>query len=190
MDEWEDDMWDYSRGGDNQNFDEDGDDRGGGDEGGDEDGDERSFEDGDDQGGDTEGGGNEGEDLEFDQDFRQQSGYEKKSGTGGPGGMSEGRIKSQRTPQEAASEQVLGILSSSYSHLTEARKQKVVATIENTKNFFNMNIEVLVLAALWSAENKKMERGEFQKWISSQESAKDVNPMDLLRYIRVVELKN
>lgn len=184
MDEWEDDLWDYTQGGDYQDFDGDEGELGDRDEEGDED--ERPFEE---EGDEDIGGRDEGEDLEFDQDFRQQSGYEKKVGTGGPGGISEGRIKSQRTPQEAASEQVLGILSSSYSHLTEARRQKVVSTIENVKNFFNMNIEVLVLAALWSAENKKMERGEFQKWVAGQESARDVNLMDLLRYIRVVELK-
>lgn len=184
MDEWEDDMWDYTQGSNYQDFNDDDEEKG--------EGDERSFEEDEDSDGEGDaGGGEEGEeDLEFDQDFRQKSDYEKKKGTGGPGGMSEGRIKSQRTPQEAASEQVLGILSSSYTHLTEARKQKVINTIENVKNFFNMNIEVLVLAALWSAENKKLERGEFQKWVASQETARDIIPMDLLRYIRVVQLKN
>jgi len=177
--EWQDDIWDYTQGADFYDEDESKEPREEGeeeDEGGEEGRDEDPF---------AEGGE---EDIEFAPDFKQlqQLSYENKSTTTGP---SAGFQKAQRTPEEATIDQIQGVLSSSYSELTEPRRQKIISIAEKTKGAPLLNVETFVLAALWVAEALPLNKANLQTFVNKYKDKNQVGQVDLIRYIRMLTQK-
>ena len=128
-----------------------------------------------------------GEDMEFSPDYkqRQQMSSERKNVLGTVGA---GNQKAQRTPEEAAIDQVQGVLASSYKDLTEDKNRRIVAIAERTKNIHLLNIEVFVLAALWIVEKSKLDMENFQNFVKINKERSEVSQVDLLRYIRMLQL--
>jgi len=175
-DDWQDDLWDYAQGGDLYDEDEYG---------------EEPYEKGEEETeGEEETGedffGDEGGDMEFAPDFKQlqQISFERRSaiGTAAP----EGVQKAQRTPEEATLDQVEGVLSSSYSEISSATRQKIILVIEKTKNVQLYNVDVLVLAAIWLAEGRELNRKNLQEFTAKYKNRSDVSSLDLVRYIRTI----
>lgn len=129
------------------------------------------------------------EDIEFEPDFKQlqQTSYERGAGLKTVG-LSAGQQKAQRTPEEAAIDQVQGVLASSYQDLSEDKKRQIVAVAERTKNIYLLNVEVFVLAALWIDEGSVLDTKNFQNFVKIHAGRSEVDQVDLLRYIRMLQL--
>lgn len=173
-DDWQSDLWEYS-----QTYDEDyyGDDEPLEEREGDEEEEEPSFDEDEEPGGD--------EDVELGPDYKQlqQISFERRSSLGGTTGPSEGLQKAQRTPEEATLDQVEGVLSSSYSDMPHPTRQRIVSIIEKIPKVYLYNVNILVLSALWIAEGRSLNKKNLQEFIAEHEKS-EVNPLDLVRYIR------
>lgn len=134
----------------------------------------------------TERGG-EGEDIEFAQEYKQlqQIGSERRS-TLGTVGLSEGLQKAQRSPEEATLDQVEGVISSMYSEMSETLRQKVITKVEKIKGVYLYNVDVLVLAAIWTVEGKELNKENLETFLTKYKDRADFNPIDLVRYIRTL----
>lgn len=182
-DDWEDDMWEYSQGGNFNDEDDYADEpKGEGDEEGEYEESDGGFDE------DVSGGGEE--DMEFSLEYKQlqQVSFERRSSLGTVG-LSEGVQKSQRTPEEATLDQVEGVISSTYSDMTDVLRQKIITHIEKIKGVYLYNVEVLVLSSIWVVEGRELNKKNFSAFMDKYKSRTDVNVLDVIRYIRTLSLK-
>jgi hypothetical protein len=101
-------------------------------------------------------------------------------------GISKGLQKSMRTPEEATLEQAQGVLAgSTYDDLTDVRKERVISIIEKTKGNYLLHVETLVLAAIWLAEAKPLNKNNYQVF-SKKYKLDTAQQVDMLRYIRML----
>jgi len=168
-DDWQDDLWDYTQDGDfNEDEYHDGDE--------DEKSDyEETFED-DKAGSDEE--------IEFAPDYKQlQQISDKRTPGGDVTGPSKGLQKAQRTPEEATLDQVEGVLSSTYPDISSTLRHRVINVIEKVKNVYLYNVDILVLAAIWTVEGKELTKQNIKTFTTRYKTS---NTIDLIRYIRVL----
>jgi len=176
MDEdWQDDLWEYNQ---DTLYDEDE-----GEEREEEDPDTDTFVD------EVEDRGDE-DDIEFAPDYKQlqQVSYERRSALGTVG-LSEGLQKAQRTPEEATLDQVEGVISSLYSEISITLRQRVISVIEKIKGVYLYNVDTLVLAAIWTVEGKELTKKNVQEFMVKYKDRTEINPLDLIRYIRTISSK-
>lgn len=189
MGDWEDEMWDYGQdfGQDfGQEFGEEEYGREEKDDGEEEwEEDEKEFDEGEET---MEDVPEAGEDIEFVQDYKQlqQTSHERRSTLGTAG---EGFQKSQRSPEEATIDQVEGVISSTYSDISDLTRQKIITKLESLKRVQHYHVETLVLAAIWSVEGKILNKKNLQDFLTKYKNRADVNILDLVRYMRILTLK-
>lgn len=187
MGDWEDDMWEYAQEGSFYDEDKYEDEPYEGEQ--DEEG-EYEEGDGGEEGGEEPGVGYGEEDIEFTQDYKQlqQTGRERRSALG-TAGLSEGLQKAQRTPEEATLDQVEGVISSTYPEISDTIRQKVISKIEKLKSVYLYNVEVLVLASIWSVEGRELTKKGLQDFFAKYKNRVEITVVDLVRYIRILSMR-
>lgn len=132
-------------------------------------------------------------DLDFKPDFKQL----QQLSFGRPGadipGFKQNIQKAMRSPEEAAVEQAYGILNSGpYIILNEHQIEVVIKKVQKVKNLHLMNMEILVAAIVWKnvglggSQPGKLDKKNLG--LFSSKVAPTVGPIDLLRYIRMLEV--
>ncbi|HMP28325.1 MAG TPA: hypothetical protein PKD85_01920 [Saprospiraceae bacterium] len=109
--------------------------------------------------------------------------------TDGPKGKGRG----MRTPEDVASEQIRGVLAGgNYEDLNQMKKADIHKTLMNYPKVTVANIPVLVAAGLWIQNNPKEFYPKNKKLFDSfiKKYGEDLNPIDIVRYIRSINSSN
>lgn len=175
--EWEDDIWEYTQGGDfydEDQYEEEG---------------EREEQEDEDERAEHEIQ-EERDDIEFAPEFKQlqQVRFERRAALG-TAALTESRQKTQRSPEEATLDQVEGVISSTYSNISENLHQKIISRVEKIKGVYLYNVDVLVLAVIWDVEGKELNKKNLRAFMTNYKQSSDVNVLDLIRYIRTLSTR-
>lgn len=93
--------------------------------------------------------------------------------------------KTMRTPEAVFEERAFGFLSGS---AYEEKKNEIMNRVRRIHNFHLYNPELLIWAVIFGMEKRKLEAKSIQSFISSK-GVRASAAADLIRYIRLVELK-
>jgi len=105
-------------------------------------------------------------------------------------------VERARTAEEMLIEEVKKVLdSSAYSSLRRDEKDDIIDRVQSMSNLRLYNLPALVLARIWFLKHSRqnstpkgipIDPKEFKSFISEYEAA-NVSPVDLIRYIRMLE---
>ena len=115
----------------------------------------------------------------------QQVGFGGGKSVEGISSKIQGMMKSPKENAVAKASQIL--TENIYGSLSGKKKEKILKNIENIPNIQIYNINTLVLAELWKIENISLTKESFRKFVNSKASQVDAHPVDLFRYIRILE---
>jgi hypothetical protein len=92
--------------------------------------------------------------------------------------------KAMRTPEEAAIDQIKGLLSANvYQSLGESKKRQIIDRIEQLQNIAMLNGEILIPSILWKVDKRTLDKKSFQAFVKTYEIADQIT---LLSYIRML----
>ena len=95
--------------------------------------------------------------------------------------------KSSRTTQEVALDQAMGSLSSNlYSEVSKAIKDKIKNIINELQFIEFLHMPTLVAAIYYKVTYKTLVKKEFQEFSKKAKGYENIEPLDLLRYIRTL----
>lgn len=128
------------------------------------------------------------DDIDFRPDFKQLQQVSSGKQSEIVAGVSLRLQKSLRTPEEAAREQIMGVLGSpAFANLSEDKKKGIGELLEKVPKVHVYNVETLVLAGLWKIDNHSLDKSEFAKFYKQYLATTNANRIDLLRYIRLLD---
>lgn len=125
--------------------------------------------------------------IDFNPDFKQMQQLigDKNRGTTLLPGASKRAQKSMRSAEDVIKDQLRGVLSSDmYSNISDAKKNDIVSSAERLKNISLLNLEILVQALIWKMSGNVLNKknyAEFTKKYSVEDQ------VSLLLYIRMLD---
>jgi hypothetical protein len=116
----------------------------------------------------------------------------------GAGKRAEQTARTNRSPEDMVKDQMQGVLSDRYSHISREVRADIINTALNLDDIYVLNIEVLTTALVWKRESKKLTAANFAAFCKnlpfirpdSNDGKKASGPTvsDLLRYIRMLDV--
>lgn len=122
------------------------------------------------------------EEVEYKADYKQLQEFSTGLSTQG---FNKGIQRATKTPQERALIEVKMTLDMRiYSNISEYKKKDIINYLERLNNLELYNIETVILATLWKLSKNELDKKNFSSFTKQYDN---VNPIDLLRYIRKLE---